>query len=128
MLDKDAKLETSNHDFGRDIILAAIRKQTVYAFPFTDLEDLDKPGSWLDVGAVDSYWKDLNVEFTDVYGNSTSTSTVRTGRYRHTNNSFTPAKFVFDEQSRRGSAMDSLVSGGCIVSGALVRPVLGRTH
>jgi len=64
LLDEDAKLETSNHDFGRDIVPAAIRERAVYAFSFTDLDDVDKPGYWRDVGTVDSYWKG-NIELTD---------------------------------------------------------------
>lgn len=130
LLDKDAKLETLNHDFGRDIIPAAIREQTVYAFPFADLEYLDKPGYWRDVGAEDSYWKAISNSPTS-YGNSTST--VRTGRYRPTSHSFRPESSCSTNSPTAAAPWIhwSVVAASSRVRrcvGASVRPVLGRTH
>jgi glucose-1-phosphate adenylyltransferase len=114
---RDAGLAESSHDFGKDVIPAAIRAGGVYAYPFTDLYDSNKQGYWRDVGTVDAYWKG-NLELTEVvpelnlYDNDWPIWT------RH--QMAPPAKFVFNDPGRRGYAADSLVSGGCIVSGAEV--------
>jgi glucose-1-phosphate adenylyltransferase len=114
---RDAGLSESSHDFGKDVIPSAIRGGGVYAFQFTDLYDAAKQGYWRDVGTVDAYWKG-NLELTEVvpelnlYDNDWPIWTrTQMGP---------PAKFVFNDPGRRGHAADSLVSGGCIVSGAEV--------
>lgn len=117
-LTRDAGIRESSHDFGKDIIPSAIGKGVVHAYPFPDMADPDKQGYWRDVGTVDSYWQ-ANMELIDVvpelnlYDNDWPIWTHQT--------QLPPAKFVFDEPNRRGHAIDSLVSGGCIVSGAAVR-------
>jgi glucose-1-phosphate adenylyltransferase len=114
---RDAALVDSSHDFGKDVIPAAIRAGGVYAYPFTDLYDSNKQGYWRDVGTVDAYWQG-NLELTQVvpelnlYDNDWPIWTR--------NQMAPPAKFVFNDPGRRGFAADSLVSGGCIVSGAEV--------
>ena len=114
-LSRDAGIGDSSHDFGKDVIPAAIRSGEVYAFPFTDLYDPRKQGYWRDVGTVDAYWKG-NLELIDVvpelnlYDQDWPIWTRQ--------EQLPPAKFVFDDPDRRGCAADSLVSGGCIVSGA----------
>jgi len=118
-LTHDSSEHGTCHDFGKDVIPSVIRRKCdVYAYPFTDLYDPDKPGYWRDVGTVDSYWRG-NMELTDVipelnlYDQNWPVWTYQP--------QLPPAKFVFDEPRRRGSAIDALVSGGCIVSGASVR-------
>ena len=117
-LSRDAGVNESSHDFGKDIIPAVIRENVVYAFPFTDLYEPRKQGYWRDVGTVDAYWKG-NLELIDVvpelnlYDKDWPIWTHQ--------EQLPPAKFVFNDPGRRGSASDSLVSGGCIVSGAEVK-------
>ncbi|NKF23106.1 glucose-1-phosphate adenylyltransferase [Solimonas marina] len=116
-LKRDAGLAHSSHDFGKDVVPSAIEDGAVYAYELTDLYDYTKQGYWRDVGTVDAYWK-ANLELIDV--------TPELNLYdedwpiwTHTPHA-PPAKFVFDEPNRRGCATDSIVSGGCIVSGAQV--------
>ncbi|HIP52966.1 MAG TPA: glucose-1-phosphate adenylyltransferase, partial [Chromatiales bacterium] len=112
---KDADTPASTHDFGKDIIPGVIDKYRVMAYPF--LED-DKQAYWRDVGTVDSFWE-ANLELIGVtpelnlYDASWPIWTYQA--------QYPPAKFIFDDEDRRGMAVDSMVSGGCIVSGALVR-------
>jgi len=113
----DALDETSAHDFGRDILPGAVAEGcAVYGFPFRDPGD-DRPGYWRDVGDIDSYWS-ANLELIGVtpelnlYDQQWPIWTYQ--------EQWPPAKFVFDEAGRRGMAIDSMVSGGCIVAGARV--------
>ena len=116
ILRNDAGNLSSSHDFGRDILPARIHDLSVVAYPFRD-ED-GEPAYWRDVGTVDSYWS-ANIELCDVepelnlYDRYWPIWTYQT---QHP-----PAKFVFDDDTRRGVAIDSLISGGCIISGAQVR-------
>lgn len=116
-LTRDAGASESSHDFGKDVIPSALRSGKVYAYPFTDLYDPDRQGYWRDVGTVDTYWQG-NIELIDVvpelnlYDGDWPIWTRQEQQ--------PPAKFVFDDPERRGLASDSLVSGGCIVSGARV--------
>jgi glucose-1-phosphate adenylyltransferase len=121
-LKRDAGISESSHDFGKDIVPSAIRERVVHAFPFTDLYEPSRQGYWRDVGTVDAYWKS-NLELTDVvpelnlYDEDWPIWTHQA--------QLPPAKFVFDDPGRRGRAIDSMVSGGCIVSGAeITRSVL----
>ena len=112
----DAADEDSSHDFGKDIIPKAIQSAKAIAFPFRDEEG--NQAYWRDVGTVDSYWQ-ANMELCAVepelnlYARSWPIWTYQT---QHP-----PAKFVFDDEGRRGEAIDSLVSGGCIIAGARVK-------
>lgn len=114
---RDADTPETNHDFGRNIIPAIIKDYRVFAYPFRDPET-GKQAYWRDVGTLDAFWQ-ANMELVSV--------TPQLNLYDHEWPIFThqlqlpPAKFVFDEQERRGKAIQSMVSGGCIVSGAEVR-------
>ncbi|OGT88867.1 MAG: glucose-1-phosphate adenylyltransferase [Gammaproteobacteria bacterium RIFOXYA12_FULL_61_12] len=113
---KDADEKGSSHDFGKDIIPKVINKYHVMAYPFRDREG--NQAYWRDVGTVDSFWE-ANLELTGVtpplnlYDDSWPIWTHAA--------QLPPAKFVFDNEDRRGMAVDSMVSGGCIISGSVVR-------
>ncbi|QEP45190.1 glucose-1-phosphate adenylyltransferase [Ectothiorhodospiraceae bacterium BW-2] len=113
----DAGDNSSSHDFGRDIIPGAIKDSIAIAYPFID-ETTGEAAYWRDVGTVDSYWK-ANMELCaiepelNLYSRDWPVWTYQT---QHP-----PAKFIFDDEGRRGEAIDSLVSGGCIISGARVK-------
>ena len=112
----DAENPDSAHDFGKDIVPASISKCVANAFPFVDKDG--EPAYWRDVGTVDSYWK-ANMELCEVEPELNLYSRewpVWTYQTQHP-----PAKFIFDDDDARGMAIDSLVSGGCIISGALVK-------
>lgn len=116
MLHSDAININSSHDFGKDILPNAVEKCRVFAYPFSNPDGT--PAYWRDVGTVDSYWE-ANMELCDVepelnlYNRQWPIWTYQT--------QLPPAKFVFDEDSRRGCAIDSLISAGVIVSGAKVK-------
>ena len=121
-LRQDAGDPASSHDFGRDMIprLIAGDEARVFAHHFAGscVNMHDGVPYWRDVGTIDAYWA-ANMELTRVtpalnlYDDSWPIWTRQ--------EQFPPAKFVFDDDDRRGHAVDSLVSGGCIVSGATVR-------
>lgn len=114
---KDADVAGSSHDFGHDIIPSVIGKYRVMAYPFRDPET-GKRAYWRDVGTVDAYWR-ANMELIAVtpelnlYDQEWPIWTYQ--------EQWPPAKFVFNDEGRRGMAVDSMVSGGCIISGATVR-------
>ncbi len=114
---KDADTRESQHDFGRNIIPSLIHSYRVMAFPFRD-QGTGRQAYWRDVGTIDAYWQ-ANMELVGV--------TPELNMYDEEWPIWTyqaqlpPAKFVFDDEDRRGMAVDSLVSGGDIISGALVR-------
>jgi glucose-1-phosphate adenylyltransferase len=113
---EDAENPESAHDFGKDIVPASISKCIANAFPFVDKDG--EPAYWRDVGTVDSYWK-ANIELCEVEPELNLYSRewpVWTYQTQHP-----PAKFVFDDDDARGQAIDSLVSGGCIISGARIK-------
>lgn len=116
-LSEDAVDPNSSHDFGKDIIPSRIKDSVAMAYAFRD-DKTGLPAYWRDVGTLESYWK-ANMELCEVepelnlYDRSWTIWTYQTQN--------PPAKFVFDEDGRRGSAIDSLVSAGCIVSGASVK-------
>ncbi|TCO81178.1 glucose-1-phosphate adenylyltransferase [Plasticicumulans lactativorans] len=116
-LEADAANPESSHDFGKDIIPSIIESRKVYAYPFRDLET-GKQGYWRDVGTVDAFWE-ANLELASVTPELNMYDLdwpIRTYQVQ-----LPPAKFVFDEDDRRGVALNSLVSGGCVISGATVR-------
>jgi len=120
-LKRDAANPDSNHDFGKDLIPYIVAQGNAVAHHFSKScvrSSAEGSAYWRDVGTVDAYWE-ANIDLTDLvpqldlydrdwpiwtYGEITP-----------------PAKFVHDEDSRRGQAITSLVSGGCIVSGAALR-------
>jgi glucose-1-phosphate adenylyltransferase len=111
---KDADRTGSSHDFGKDLIPSVIDKHRVVAYPFVDVQR-GKQAYWRDVGTLDSYWQ-ANMELVSV--------TPQLNLYDGTwpiwtyQEQLPPAKFIFDDDDRRGMAVDSMVSGGCIISGA----------
>jgi glucose-1-phosphate adenylyltransferase len=118
---RDADDKHSGHDFGKDLIPHMIKKYHVYAQSFEQscvgMGD-DKVPYWRDVGTIDSYWE-ANMELTKVIPDLNMYD-QEWPIWTH-QEQLPPAKFVFDEDGRRGMAIDSLVSGGCIVSGSTVR-------
>lgn len=107
----------SSHDFGKDIIPSSIEDSVAMAYAFRD-ELTGEPAYWRDVGSLDSYWK-ANMELCDVepelnlYDRYWPVWTYQVQS--------PPAKFIFDDEGRRGEAIDSMVAGGCIISGARVK-------
>lgn len=120
----DATREASSHDFGRDILPRAVADSDVYAFPFRD-PDTGGDAYWRDVGDIDSYWQ-ANLELIglspelNVYDQRWPILTWQPQA--------PPAKFVLSEPGRCGQATDSMVAGGCIVSGARVDRSLLCSH
>ncbi|GAA0782511.1 MULTISPECIES: glucose-1-phosphate adenylyltransferase [Pseudomonadati] len=116
-LKKDAVSEGSERDFGKDIIPKIIKEHNVYAFPFVSAIE-DEPAYWRDVGTLDSFFQ-ANMELLsptpalNLYDAKWPIWTYQ--------EQLPPAKFVFDDEDRRGMAVDSIVSGGCIISGAKVK-------
>ncbi|MGZ5049571.1 MAG: glucose-1-phosphate adenylyltransferase [Methylobacter sp.] len=114
---KDADSQGSSHDFGKDIIPAVIDHYVVNAYPFLDLQSGEQ-SYWRDVGTIDAYWM-ANMELIGVEpGMNLYSKTWPIWTYQEQT---PPAKFVFDSDERRGLAVDSMVSGGCVISGAEVR-------
>lgn len=113
---KDADTPNSSHDFGKDIIPKVIEKYRVMAYRFRDATS-GKQAYWRDVGTIDAFWT-ANLELIGVtpplnlYDRSWPIWTYQ--------EQLPPAKFVFDDDERRGMAVDSMVSGGCVISGAKV--------
>jgi glucose-1-phosphate adenylyltransferase len=113
---RDSDTSSSTHDFGKDIIPRIIDRYRAMAYPFRD--ETGTQAYWRDVGTVDAFWA-ANMELIGV--------TPELNLYDQTWPIWTyqaqlpPAKFVFDDDDRRGMAIDSMVSGGCIISGAEVR-------
>ncbi|MFP4155191.1 MAG: glucose-1-phosphate adenylyltransferase [Halothiobacillaceae bacterium] len=114
---KDADDPDSDHDFGKNIVPGVIERYQVYAYPFRDVQSR-KQSYWRDVGTIDSYWA-ANLELIGVTPELNLYDTEwPIWTYQE---QLPPAKFVFDEEGRRGMAIDSMVSGGCIISGGVVR-------
>lgn len=116
-LSEDAGDGSSSHDFGKDIIPARIKDSMAMAYAFRD-EKTGLPAYWRDVGTLESYWR-ANMELCAVEPELNLYNRAWTIWTYQTQNP--PAKFVFDEDGRRGEAIDSLVSAGCILSGAKVK-------
>jgi len=115
---KDADIKDSRHDFGHDIIPGAMDRYRVMAYAFAGNEGA-QTAYWRDVGTLDAYWE-ANMELIGVTPELNLYDTawpIWTFQEQHP-----PAKFIFDEDGgRRGMALDSMVSGGCVISGATVR-------
>lgn len=114
---KDADNPDSSHDFGHDIIPSLIENYKVVAFPYKDVQGND-PGYWRDVGTIDAFWA-ANLELIGVTP-ELNLYDANWPIWTH-QAQLPPAKFVFDDDDRRGMAVDSMVSGGCIISGSTVR-------
>ncbi|MGV2871446.1 glucose-1-phosphate adenylyltransferase [Colwellia sp. E150_009] len=116
-LEKDAAYEGSSGDFGNDIIPKIIESHRVFAYRFKD-PDSNRHPYWRDVGTLDSFWE-ANMELVtpepqlDMYDENWPIWTFQ--------EQTAPAKFVFDQDNRRGIAIDSTVSGGVVVSGSTVK-------
>jgi len=114
---KDADNVSSGHDFGHDIIPAIIKQYRVFAYPFRDAQS-GRQAYWRDVGTVDAFWA-ANLELIGVTP-ELNLYDVEWPIWTY-QEQMPPAKFVFDDEERRGMAVDSMVSGGCVISGATVR-------
>lgn len=123
-LERDAADPNSSRDFGKDIIPYLVPRARVMAHRFHESCVLTAPDAipyWRDVGTIDAYWE-ANIDLTqvtpelDLYDSNWPIFTYQA--------QLPPAKFVFDDDQRRGMAVDSLVSGGCVISGASVRQSL----
>jgi glucose-1-phosphate adenylyltransferase len=128
LLHEDAAIAESNHDFGRDILPRLAGKAEIYAYDFQTNripgEPADAQPYWRDVGTIDAYFE-ANMDLRSV--SPALNLFNREWPVRSTSYSDPPAKFTFDEENRRGQAIDTIVSGGCILSGGTVRnSVLGR--
>jgi glucose-1-phosphate adenylyltransferase len=117
---RDSDDPHSSHDFGKDLIPHIVSRYRAFTHSFKDsnVGVADGAPYWRDVGTIDAYWE-ANMELTkvmpelDMYDEDWPIWTHQ--------EQLPPAKFVFDEEGRRGMAVDSLVSGGDIISGATVR-------
>ncbi|MBV9783070.1 MAG: glucose-1-phosphate adenylyltransferase [Acidisphaera sp.] len=126
-LRRDAATASSSHDFGKDVIPYIVQHGKAVAHRFTRScvrSSSEKTAYWRDVGTVDAYWE-ANIDLTDfipgldMYDQDWPVWTF--------GEVVPPAKFIHDEDGRRGQAISSLVSGGCIISGASVRRSLLST-
>src|SRR6266850_553136 len=116
LLNEDAANENSAHDFGKSIIPLAIDKLQVFAYPFQDVRTRAQ-NYWRDVGTIDAYYE-ANLELVHTSPELNIYDEVWP-IWSHPGQR-PPAKFVLDEEGRRGMAVNSMVSGGCIISGAYV--------
>ncbi len=132
ILEKDRPDDSSEHDFGKDIIPSIVAEGGAYAHPFGRscvMSGLESEPYWRDVGTLDAYWQ-ANIDLTDfepaldIYAENWPIWTY--------SELTPPAKFIHNEEGRRGQAVSSLVSGACIISGSsLYRCMLFtgvRTH
>ncbi|MEM6739398.1 MAG: glucose-1-phosphate adenylyltransferase [Pseudomonadota bacterium] len=121
LLQEDMTSTTTDHDFGKDLIPRIVKSGHAQAHRFEEScvrASPDMASYWRDVGTVDAYWK-ANIDLTDftpeldLWDKDWPIWTY--------SESVPPAKFIHDEKDRRGSAVSSMVSGGCIISGTEVR-------
>ncbi|WGW05925.1 glucose-1-phosphate adenylyltransferase [Tropicibacter oceani] len=120
LLEKDAEDTNSSHDFGNDLIPEIVKhgKAVAHRFDESCVRADGAPAYWKDVGTVDAFWES-NIDLTDftpeldLWDKSWPIWTY--------SESVPPAKFIHDEHDRRGMAISSMISGGCIISGTEVR-------
>ncbi len=120
LLIADAEDPNSSHDFGHDLIPDIVKKGKAVAHRFDDscVRASGAPSYWRDVGTIDAFWE-ANIDLTnftpelDLWDQNWPIWTY--------SESVPPAKFIHDEKDRRGVAISSMVSGGCIISGTEVR-------
>ena len=119
-LERDAEDLNSEHDFGRNLIPQAIKDSRVFAYPFQDIETKAQ-AYWRDVGTVDAYYR-ANMELVyvapelNLYDEAWPIWTYQ--------EQVPCAKFVLDDDGRRGAGFNSMIAGGCIISGATIRESL----
>jgi glucose-1-phosphate adenylyltransferase len=119
-LEADAADPDSDHDFGKNIIPDSIRECEIFAYPFHDVKTRAQ-SYWRDVGTIDAYYR-ANLELIyvrpelNLYDSQWPIWTYQ--------EQLPPAKFILDDPGRTGRATNSMVSGGCIVSGASVNQSL----
>ena len=124
LLERDAVNDTSSHDFGKDILPSLINDHNVVSCPLGLMGGTGQR-YWRDIGTIDAYYKS-NMDLTGVtpelnlYDPDWPILTFQ--------EQYPPAKFVFDDDDRRGMAVDSLVAGGCIISGGKVERSLLSTN
>jgi glucose-1-phosphate adenylyltransferase len=128
LLHEDAAEQNSHHDFGKDILPRLAGNGQVYAYDFQTNripgEKADAVPYWRDVGTIDAYYE-ANMDLRAVSPELNLYN--RAWPLRTTSYPDPPAKFTFDDANRRGQAIDTVVSGGCILSGGMVRnSVLSR--
>jgi glucose-1-phosphate adenylyltransferase len=127
LLHADAKTPGSHHDFGMDILPKLAGRAPMYAYNFEANGipgEVDSSPYWRDVGTIEAFYE-ANMDLNHV--KPALNLYNRDWPVRSTSYPDPPAKFVFDEEGRRGEALDSIVSGGCILSGGRVcQSVLGR--
>ncbi len=114
---KDAEDDQSSHDFGKDVLPKMVNDYRVYSYDFVD-ENKKEAQYWRDVGTLEAYYEanmDI-VSVSPVFNLYDSEWPIRTHQRQ-----YPPAKFVFAEAGRTGTAVDSIVSSGCIVSGGMVK-------
>ena len=118
LLEADARNPDSSHDFGKDIIPGLVATGDAVAHPFGRscvMSGLEKKPYWRDVGTLDAYWQ-ANIDLTDF---EPELDIYATNWPIWTYSELTaPAKFIHNEEGRRGLAVSSMVSGGCIISGS----------
>jgi glucose-1-phosphate adenylyltransferase len=115
-LEEDSGRTDSGHDFGHDLLPRLIASAKVYGFRFTDGSGI--PAYWRDIADLDAYWNS-NMELVQVIPECNLYDLdwpIWTAAEQGP-----PAKFVFDEPSRRGMALNSLIAGGSIISGSVIR-------
>ena len=128
MIEEDRRNPKSSHDFGKDILPQAVGQAEMFAYNFNTNrisgEDTGKTPYWRDVGTLDAFYE-ANMDIRAISPELNLFNRewpLRTASYPDP-----PAKFAFDEEERRGQAIDSVISEGCIISGGQVRDsVLGR--
>lgn len=124
---RDHQTSESSHDFGKDLIPYLVPRYRVFAHRFMNscVNMASGIPYWRDVGTIDAYWE-ANFDLTTVTPQlNLYDSDWPIWTYQE---QFPPAKFVFDDDDRRGQALDSLVAGGCIISGATIRRSLLFTN
>ena len=127
VLYEDAENPESSHDFGRDILPASVDSARLFAYNFQtnriEGDPEDQVVYWRDVGTIDAYF-DASMDLRTIRPQLNLYNRkwpLKTAGYEDP-----PAKFTFDEDGRRGQAVDSVVSGGCILSGGMVRRIRSR--
>lgn len=119
-LEEDEKIENSNHDFGKNVIPMMLNEgKRIYVYNFNEnvfpgMSDRER-GYWMDVGSIDAYWQ-ANMDLLDYDPELNLYS--QAWPLRTFNYNYPPAKFIWEEGERVGMATNSMVSEGCIVSGA----------
>jgi len=113
----DSQNPNSSHDFGKDLIPSLLEQHSrMIAYRFQDVQN-SVPPYWRDVGTIDAFWE-ANMDLVTVTPNLNLYDTQwPIWTYQE---QLPPAKFIFNDDDRRGMAVDAMVSGGCLISGAKV--------